>query len=134
MSRIRRYPLRGARQLSRTAGERPLLPIWNSEVRTFKARIACVWITANSKSQICVVNGSGFVRTLAEPLCLLRGVMAKLRHIAIIVPDPEASAVFFEKAFDFKRVGKARRGIYLSDGTVNVALLKIENEHEKTGI
>lgn len=60
--------------------------------------------------------------------------MAKLRHIAIIVPDPEASAIFFEKAFDFKRVGKARRGIYLSDGTVNVALLKIENENEKTGI
>ena len=60
--------------------------------------------------------------------------MAKLRHIAIIVPDPEASAQFFEKAFDFKRVGKARRGIYLSDGTVNVALLKIENEKEKIGI
>jgi lactoylglutathione lyase len=60
--------------------------------------------------------------------------MAKLRHIAIIVPDPEASAQFFEKAFDFKRVGKARRGIYLSDGTVNVALLKLENEKEKVGI
>jgi lactoylglutathione lyase len=60
--------------------------------------------------------------------------MAKLRHIALIVPDPEASARFFEKAFDFKRVGKARRGVYLSDGTVNVALLRIENEHEKTGI
>src|SRR5215467_2711766 len=60
--------------------------------------------------------------------------MAKLRHIALIVPDPEASAAFFEKAFDFKRVGKARRGIYLSDGTVNVALLKIENEKEKAGI
>lgn len=60
--------------------------------------------------------------------------MAKLRHIAIIVPDPETSAQFFEKAFDFKRVGKARRGIYLSDGTVNVALLKIEHESEKTGI
>ena len=60
--------------------------------------------------------------------------MAKLRHIAIIVPDPEASAQFFEKAFDFKRVGKARRGIYLSDGTMNVALLKIENEKEKIGV
>jgi methylmalonyl-CoA/ethylmalonyl-CoA epimerase len=60
--------------------------------------------------------------------------MAKLRHIAIIVPDPEASAQFFEKAFDFKRVGKARRGIYLSDGTVNVALLKIEDPKEKIGI
>lgn len=60
--------------------------------------------------------------------------MAKLRHIAIIVPDPEAAAQFYEKAFDFKRVGNARRGIYLSDGTMNMALLKIENEKEKTGI
>ena len=60
--------------------------------------------------------------------------MAKLRHIAIIVPDPEASAQFFEKAFDFKRVGKARRGIYVSDGTINVALLQIENEKERIGL
>jgi len=60
--------------------------------------------------------------------------MAKLRHIAIIVPDPETSAQFFEKAFDFKRVGKARRGIYVSDGTINVALLKIETEKEKIGL
>lgn len=60
--------------------------------------------------------------------------MAKLRHIAIIVPDPEAAAAFFEKAFDFKRVGKARRGIYVSDGTINVALLKIETKDEKVGI
>lgn len=60
--------------------------------------------------------------------------MAKLRHVAIIVTDPEASAVFFERAFDLKRVGKARRGIYLSDGTVNVALLKIESENEKVGL
>src|SRR5487761_2272200 len=57
--------------------------------------------------------------------------MAKLRHIAIIVPDPEKAAQFFEQAFDMKRAGKARRGIYVSDGTVNVALLKIESEQEK---
>lgn len=60
--------------------------------------------------------------------------MAKLRHIAIIVPDPEAAATFFEQAFEFKRVGTARRGVYMSDGTVNVALLKIESEKEKVGI
>ncbi len=60
--------------------------------------------------------------------------MAKLRHIAIIVPDPEAAATFFETAFDFKRVGTARRGIYVSDGTINVALLKIETKDEKIGI
>jgi methylmalonyl-CoA/ethylmalonyl-CoA epimerase len=60
--------------------------------------------------------------------------MAKLRHIAIIVPDPEKSAQFFEQAFDMKRVGTARRGIYVSDGTVNVALLKIESDQEKVGL
>ncbi len=60
--------------------------------------------------------------------------MAKLRHIAIIVEDPEASAKFFEEAFDMKRAGKARRGIYMSDGIFNVALLKKESEKEKVGI
>jgi lactoylglutathione lyase len=60
--------------------------------------------------------------------------MAKLRHIAIIVPDPEKAARFFEQAFDMKRVGKARRGLYVSDGTVNVALLKIESPEEKIGL
>jgi lactoylglutathione lyase len=60
--------------------------------------------------------------------------MAKLRHIALIVEDPEASARFFEQAFDMKRAGSARRGIYLSDGTVNLALLKRESDKEKVGI
>ena len=60
--------------------------------------------------------------------------MAKLRHIALIVEDPESTAKFFEQAFDLKRAGTARRGIYMSDGTVNVALLKRENEKEKIGI
>jgi methylmalonyl-CoA/ethylmalonyl-CoA epimerase len=60
--------------------------------------------------------------------------MAKMRHIALIVEDPEASARFFEQAFDLKRAGTARRGIYLSDGTVNVALLKKETEKERIGL
>jgi methylmalonyl-CoA/ethylmalonyl-CoA epimerase len=60
--------------------------------------------------------------------------MAKMRHIALIVEDPEASARFFEQAFDLKRAGTARRGIYLTDGTVNVALLKKETEKERIGI
>jgi lactoylglutathione lyase len=60
--------------------------------------------------------------------------MAKLRHVALIVEDPEASARFFEQAFDMKRAGTARRGIYMTDGTVNVALLKKENDKERIGI
>src|ERR1700716_687273 len=60
--------------------------------------------------------------------------MATLRHIPITVPDPEAAAKFFEDAFDMKRAGTARRGIYMSDGTVNVALLQKETAKEKIGI
>jgi lactoylglutathione lyase len=60
--------------------------------------------------------------------------MAKLRHVALIVEDPEASAKFFEHAFDMKRAGTARRGIYMSDGIINVALLKKESDKEKIGI
>ena len=59
---------------------------------------------------------------------------SKLRHIAIIVDDPEASAKFFEEAFDMKRAGTARRGIYMSDGIFNVALLKKETDKEKVGL
>jgi lactoylglutathione lyase len=60
--------------------------------------------------------------------------VSKLRHIAIVVRDPEESAKFFEQAFDMKVVGKARRGLFVSDGTVNVALLKIESEDERLGV
>ena len=59
--------------------------------------------------------------------------MAKLRHIALIVPDPEKAAKFFEDAFEMKVAGKARRGIYVTDGVMNVALLKQEG-NEKVGI
>jgi predicted enzyme related to lactoylglutathione lyase len=57
----------------------------------------------------------------------------RLRHIAIIVPDPEKAAQFFESAFGMTRAGTARRGIYMSDGVMNVALLKTEG-NEKEGI
>ena len=52
----------------------------------------------------------------------------RLRHIAIIVPDTEQSAQFFEEAFGMTRAGRARRGIYMSDGVMNVALLKQEGK------
>ncbi len=58
----------------------------------------------------------------------------RLRHIAIIVPDPEASAKFFEEAFGMTRAGSARRGIYMTDGTMNVALLGKENDKEEIGL
>ena len=54
--------------------------------------------------------------------------MDKLRHIALSVSDPEAAAQFFEKAFGMTRAGQAMRGIYMTDGVMNVALLDFTNE------
>ena len=53
--------------------------------------------------------------------------MARLRHFAIVVRDLEKAAAFYEGVFDLKRVGQEvldfASAIYLSDGTVNLALL-----------
>ena len=58
--------------------------------------------------------------------------MAKLRHIAITVPDPEKAAEFYTKAFGLKRVGHTdwagAQGVYLSDGVMNLALLHYKTE------
>ena len=58
--------------------------------------------------------------------------MAKLRHVAIAVPDPEKSARFYEKVFGLKRVGttdsELASGVYLSDGVVSLALLKYKTD------
>jgi lactoylglutathione lyase len=60
-------------------------------------------------------------------------MVARMRHIALLVTDPEASARFFEEAFGMKRAGPAGRGLYMSDGVINVALLKVRPE-EKPGL
>ena len=49
--------------------------------------------------------------------------MAKLRHIALSVADLDKARKFFEDAFDMEMVGKAGNGVYMSDGTINIALL-----------
>jgi lactoylglutathione lyase len=61
-------------------------------------------------------------------------MVARMRHIALLVNDPEASAQFFENAFGMKRAGNAGRGLYMSDGVINIALLKVRPEKEKTGL
>jgi lactoylglutathione lyase len=55
-------------------------------------------------------------------------MVARLRHIALSVPDVEKAATFFEEAFGMKRVGPAGIGVYVSDGTINVALLKFPGD------
>jgi catechol 2,3-dioxygenase-like lactoylglutathione lyase family enzyme len=58
--------------------------------------------------------------------------MAKLRHIALSVPDPEKTARFYERVFGMKRVGATESvlatGVYLSDGVINLALLNYKTD------
>jgi catechol 2,3-dioxygenase-like lactoylglutathione lyase family enzyme len=55
-------------------------------------------------------------------------IMAKIRHIAIQVPDLEKAASFYESVFELKRVAKVEapigNAISLSDGIVNLTLLQ----------
>ena len=64
--------------------------------------------------------------------------MPKIRHIAIATNDPEATAAFYKKAFDFKEVGRANShlatGVYLSDGTLNLAVLKFKTDQLGKGL
>ncbi|MGB6535599.1 MAG: VOC family protein [Xanthobacteraceae bacterium] len=54
--------------------------------------------------------------------------MAKLRHIAIQVPDLEKAAAFYEGVFGLKRLKKVEapigNAISLSDGVMNLTLLQ----------
>ncbi len=64
--------------------------------------------------------------------------MAKLRHIAIQVPDLETAAAFYEKVFDLKRLKKVEapigNAISLSDGIMNLTLLQFpEGTHGGKG-
>ena len=54
--------------------------------------------------------------------------MARIRHIAIRTPDPEKTAAFYKDVFGLKEVGQARTGVYLSDGHINLAILKARDE------
>ena len=53
--------------------------------------------------------------------------MARLRHIAMQVPDPHKAAEFYMSVFGMRKVGETdwenARGVYLSDGVINLALL-----------
>lgn len=50
--------------------------------------------------------------------------MAKIKHIAIRTPDPEKTAAFYKRVFGLEGVGLAESGCYLSDGYLNLAILK----------
>jgi len=61
-----------------------------------------------------------------------RRKMAKIRHIAISTQNPEETAKFYQDVFDLKSVGKIEgenaEGYYLSDGSLNLAILKFKSD------
>src|SRR5438128_11672168 len=64
--------------------------------------------------------------------------MPKLRHIAIAAEDPEKMAEFYKKAFDFEEVGRPNGaladGVFLSDGTLNLAIRKFKTDQLGKGL
>lgn len=58
--------------------------------------------------------------------------MAKLKHVAITTQDPTKTANFYKDAFDLDEVGKIDsdlvEGYFLTDGNINLAILKFKNE------
>lgn len=64
--------------------------------------------------------------------------MARIKHIAIRTHDVEKTAAFYREAFGLTQVGAGQSGVYLSDGYLNIAILKlrpaIEGEPLKLGV
>jgi methylmalonyl-CoA/ethylmalonyl-CoA epimerase len=66
--------------------------------------------------------------------------MAKLRHIAIATNDPKATAEFYKQAFGFEQIGETSptsplaQGYFLSDGTLNLAILKFKTDQIGKGM
>ena len=52
--------------------------------------------------------------------------MARIKHIAIRTRDVEKTASFYKEAFGLEQVGLGQNGIYLSDGFINIAILKFQ--------
>jgi catechol 2,3-dioxygenase-like lactoylglutathione lyase family enzyme len=64
--------------------------------------------------------------------------MAKLRHIAIAAQDPDRMAEFYKRAFGFTEVrktdGPLAYGYHLSDGTIDLAILRFKTDQIGKGI
>lgn len=66
--------------------------------------------------------------------------MSKIKHLAIATNNPEKTAAFYKEAFGFKEVGKTGAtaklgdGYFLSDGTLNIAILKFRTDQIGKGM
>lgn len=61
--------------------------------------------------------------------------MSRIRHIALYSDNPEKEASFYLQAFDLKEVRRSPSGsVFLSDGYINLALLKSRGDSEAKGL
>jgi len=56
--------------------------------------------------------------------------MARIKHIAIRTQNVEKTAAFYKDAFGLEQVGLGQNGIYLTDGHLNIAILKLRQSME----
>jgi glyoxylase I family protein len=62
----------------------------------------------------------------------MEDVMAKIKHIALSTQDPDKTARFYIDVFGMKEIAKVdspgASGYYLSDGDLNLAILKFKSD------
>ena len=59
--------------------------------------------------------------------------MSRIKHIAIRTPDVEQTANFYKDVFELTEAGKGRNGVYLTDGHINLAILKVQDAGPNAG-
>src|SRR5271156_3745778 len=64
--------------------------------------------------------------------------MAKLRHIAIAADDPGSCSAMLRDVFGFEEIGicdnELATGVFLSDGTLNIAVLRFHTDQLGKGM
>ena len=56
--------------------------------------------------------------------------MAQIKHIAIRTRDVDKTALFYKEAFGLQQVGLGQNGVYLTDGHLNIAILKYQKRKD----
>ena len=56
--------------------------------------------------------------------------MPRIKHIALTTKDPGKTAAFYKEAFGLQEIRRAPNGaVFLTDGYINLAILKIGRAH-----
>ena len=56
--------------------------------------------------------------------------MAQIKHIAIRTRNVDQTAAFYKDAFGLTQVGTGKNGVYLTDGHLNIAILKYQQSED----